>query len=278
MDILDSRSGEQGFELPCGLFKDGKILKHVILKEITGEEEDILAAEDVNGIIKLNRVLGNCIVSFSDVGKEQKPPKNDNAKKAIDASASNSDQVSIPLANIISDKQEIRNLVPELTIGDRIFILLCLRIISLGENFIFDTECSKCKKSFKRSIDLTTLPTKEMKDPTTLLYSLELPSGKTVKMRVATGKEELILSKMKINATDIMTKSLSIRTETVGNEEASVLLLKKLSLKDRNKMRDSIDKYEGGVETEIEIECPECGDVSVSDLDIGQSSFFFPSE
>jgi len=90
--------------------------------------------------------------------------------------------------------------------------------------------------------------------------------------------EELILSKMKINATDIMTKSLSIRTETVGNEEASVLLLKKLSLKDRNKMRDSIDKYEGGVETEIEIECPECGDVSVSDLDIGQSSFFFPSE
>jgi hypothetical protein len=53
--------------------------------------------------------------------------------------------------------------------------------------------------------------------------------------------------------------------------------IKALSSRERNDMRTTFDDVDGGVDTEVTMECPKCGDTFQRDIDAGQPSFFFPS-
>ena len=122
VNIEEPKSSIDGFELPCG-FIDEKDTLHtdVIVKEMTGEEEEILAAKNIPNGKKYNRVLARCTTQIGD----------------------------------FTDPMTISRIVQELPQGDRIFLLFAIRRASLGDDMPFTTKCPSCDQESQMEIDLS---------------------------------------------------------------------------------------------------------------------------
>ena len=84
---------------------------------------------------------------------------------------------------------------------------------------------------------------------------------------------------------DKLTLGLLARVDVIDDEvldrerslRKALAALKKMSTRDRNFLRAQFEKMEGSIDTEADFECEECGHQWKAKMDIGQSSFFFPS-
>ena len=243
--IEKAKSSVDGFTLPCGfLSPDGAIWTDIQVREITGEEEEILAAKNMSPVKKINKVMANCTVSIGP-----------------------------------ASGKEVEAIIPDLPQGDRLFLLLAIRRTSLGDEMPFEAKCPSCERDSQLTVDLSELEIKPMPDPKIRTYSVVLPrSQKSVLMKVMTGRGEELVSKVVTAAgKDGLTASLLARTESVDSAPATLDTLKSLSLADRNYMRDQFEEHEGGVDTEVEVECPGCGFEFFTDIDFGAAGFFNPS-
>jgi len=240
MEVPKSTQGI--FDLPVGfLAPDGEILTEVKVREITGVEEDMLAARNIPGGKKITQLLTNCVERLGPV-----------TEKAI-------------LANCLRD----------LVIGDRVFLMLAIRRVSLGDELPFREQCPECGKKGDYIQDLSELPTKPMPDPKQRVFETALPSGKKARWHCMTGKEEEALAKVKVE--DQLSTSIACRLDTLDGKPADLPAIKGMSLRDRNAFRDAYAASEGGVETEVDLTCPHCGHEYKTELEIGAMGFFFPS-
>lgn len=233
-----------GFELPCGyLDAEGNIHTYVEVSEITGEEEEILAAKNMPVIKKLNKVLANCTKAIGDIKGGR-----------------------------------IEQIIPDLTQGDRVFLLFAIRRVTLGDDFPFTTVCPKCEHESDLTVDLSELEIKKMPDPRIRLYDVELPkSKKKVTMKVMTGRGEEALSKAVAVGKDIVSTAILARIEAIDGKPAGVKDLKGLSMVDRNYLRDAWQDREGGVDTTTDITCLNCEHDYQTDIDMGAEGFFSPA-
>lgn len=261
----EAKSPVGTFTLPCGyLDDDGKLHTDVLLREMTGEEEDILGSRGANVLARINQVMTNCI--------ERLGP--------------------------ITDKARIGELVPVLPVADRNFLFIALRRVSLGDEFLMDVTCPGCEKKQKMSLNLADLAVKTMPEPSKRTFPVTLPSGKKLTWRLMTGVEEASLSKIRDATTkDLMTLAIAARLIEIDGKPVVFAprvdarsklsmdadtkkvfeFVKKLSLKDRDFMRTQFRDHEGGMESEVEFECDGCGKKFRSDFDPSQIGFFFPS-
>jgi hypothetical protein len=172
----------------------------------------------------------------------------------------------------------IDRVIPEMTQGDRIFLLLAIRRATLGDEMPFITKCPACEHESQLTVDLSELDVVPMKDSRVRAYDVTLPkSGQVVRMKVLTGKGEDAISKASNRGKDIITTAIFCRVESIDEKPVTMADLKKLSLSDRNFLREQWEEAEGGVDTEIEVECPSCDHEYVTELDIAQQGFFNPS-
>lgn len=243
--LTTDRMGVDGFELPCGYIDaNGVLHTYVEVTEITGTEEEILGAKNMPVIKKMNKVLANCTKVIGD----------------------------------ITDPSKIEKIIPELTQGDRVFILFAIRRVSLGDDFPFTTECPNCKKETDLVVDLSELTTQKMLDPKLRVYDLVLPkSKKTVSMKVMTGHGEEAISKATTVGKDIISTAMLARIDAINGRPASIADLKALSLADRNFIRNEWQDHEGGVDTNVDITCPACDHEYATDVDMGAPGFFDPA-
>lgn len=220
----------------------GKVHDRAELREMTGEEEDILAMPKISGSEKISRIIGNCLVKLGDL------------QETIDLS----------------------KLAKKLTIGDRVVIMLTLRAVSLGPIYPFSTKCPACEEEVNRGVNLTELKVQNMKNKAVREQAVTLPSGKKCVLRVMTGEDEERVGRVNRKGSDALSLAMLARVKSIeGVEAPSVQAMKRLGIKDRNAIRDWYKSVEGGVDTDLEIVC-ECGNTFESVLDIGQPSFFFP--
>lgn len=127
-------------------------------------------------------------------------------------------------------------------------------------------------------VDLSELEIREMTDPKVRFYEVELPSSKKkVRMKVLTGRGEEAISKAASRGKDIITTAIFCRIESIDDKPGTMKDLKRLVLSDRNFLRDQWEGHEGGVDTEVTIECPNCDFEYDTELDISQMGFFNPS-
>ncbi len=239
------------FDLPRGYIdENNNIYRRVLLRELTGEEEDILASNTMNLFTKLNKVLANCILGFI---------KSDGNLMEI------------------NDKNKLFKIVREMCVTDRLFLFLSLRILSVGNIYSFNIVCPTCGENKSYAVDLSTL---EIKKPKELCqtYELELPSGIKVRMKVMTGVEEEMIALDKKSVNDSLTYAIFVRMLELNGHPVNIDIVKKLPLKDRNYIRTMIAEYEGSIDTVLEIRCTHCLNEFNSLLDLGKPSFFFPSE
>jgi hypothetical protein len=244
------------YELPCGYIDpDSKeLVNDVELKEITANEEDLLANEKIAEEKKLSELLVRCVTRL---GKYRQ-----------------------------SDEQ-YRDRLLDLTIGDRTYLIFCIRRVSLGDTYPFVQKCPACEVNQLFMLDLSELEVRKMADPMKRQYECKTPTGKTVKYHVMTGHDEALIAKFGKSGMDKVSLSVfarldelngaKVQKQPVAGKPKDLHLVKNLGLRDMEAIQMSFEENEGGVETSMDMSCPNCQHDFKQDLDVGQTGFFFPS-
>jgi hypothetical protein len=246
--VEEGQSGVCTVELPTGfLDADGKLYKTVHLKEMTGVEEDILASKKMNVTHKISKIIENCVTQIgpykqSEAGWTQK--------------------------------------ISELVTTDRLFILIRIRILSLGSTLNFRFECPNedCKKTSPQSVLLEDFKISGLRDPMLREWSGVLPrSKKTFECKVQTGGDDERQSTL-LNAEDSFSQVFLMRLSKLGDAAPTLKDIKSLSTFDRQFLRSQLKNNEGEIDNTVEISCPHCETEVKHEMDIGTPDFFFPSE
>lgn len=241
--IEQPKSSLNVFELPCGyLSPDGTVHSEVVLREMTGREEDLLAAKKTDYIKKMNELFVRCIERLGS----------------------------------LTEKTQIAAAVPELLIGDRAFLMFAIRRVTLGDEYPFTTRCPECEKESLVDVDLSEMTIKKMKEPTKRVYDGVLTGGMTYRYHLLTGKDESKLSKVEDPDAKI-TQSMQMRLDMFNERAPTREAIAALPMRLRAELREAFDEVDGGVDTTVELTCPKCDHEYSTDLETGQSGFFFPS-
>jgi hypothetical protein len=233
------------FELPCGLLDGDNLYKDVVVREISGYEEDMLANQKMPASKKMSELLARCVTRIGP----------------------------------ITDKGKIAQAIMDLIVGDRAALIFAIRRVTLGDEYPFKDKCPECEKESLYAVDLgTEISIKEMPDPKKRLFEKVLPSGKVVRFKPMTGHGEEKLAKSKNRDEDALSLAIQMRLETLDGKPAGLGDVKGLGLRDRQALRDAFEEVEGGVDTEVDMKCPHCEHEFKREVDIAQRSFFFPSQ
>lgn len=231
-------------ELPCGyLAENGQIYREVVVREIDGEVEDMLANKKISPEAKSTELVIRCIERIGPY----------------------------------SDRETIAKIVPQLLIGDSVFLILAIRRVTVGDVFYFTEKCPSCEKNGQYQLDLSSdLEVKVMPDPAKRSYAAKLPNGMNVVFHPMRIQDEKALAQFKKNVEDRATLSLIARVDSLNGEKPTIPGLKKLGFKQRSALRALFESVEGGVDTGLQLTCvnPECGEEFERELDINQKGFF----
>ena len=233
------------FELPCGyLDENGELHTEVTVREISGDEEDMLVSSNVPNLRKMNELLIRCVERIGPY----------------------------------TEKKDLIKIIPKLVVGDRVYLLFAIRRASLGDLFPFEEVCPKCDKKHGYTQDLKDLKIVKMPDPKKRIFDEVLPrSKKSVRFRPLTGADEDRLNKA-LSGSDSASAAILIRLELLDGAPPTLADVKKLGLQDRIWIRKKFDEVEGGVETTLECTCPFCNHEFQRDLQVNDPGFFYPSE
>ena len=244
---LELASSPEGiYTLPCGHLDDEGVLHtEVLLRELTGVEEDILASKRIPSHQKMNKFLANCTQRIGS----------------------------------IVDPREIASIVPKLLLGDRTFLFFALRRLSVGDIFPFREKCPECREMAVYSYDLGDLKVTVMPDPKKRIYEVTLPrSGKSVTFRCLAGQDEQEADRLKKRKMPPLTAQIYLRVVDIDGKPRTQQDIQKLPTRDRDFLRAQFATVDGGVETTLELDCGACGAEFEEEISPGQQSFFFPSE
>lgn len=241
----DPKAPVAGYELPCGHLDDeGHLVKDVVIREFKGIEEDILGSDKLPPNQKMEMILSNTLVK---VGTNDDP-------------------------------RFISQVLSKLPVGDRVFLLLSARRTTLGDVFPYVAKCPDCKHKDLYTVDLDELKIQPMPTPEQRVYDGEIPGGHTVRWHVMTGEREQKINSFPLAQRKSAAVSMAIlaRLELLDDKPVNLPQIQKLSMSQRNALRDMFAEHEGGVDTAVQFECANCGNEWEEELDISQQGFFFP--
>ena len=232
-------------------YKDesGVVHKEFEYREMDGYDEEALAKPKVrnNGSVLLRTLLSRCIVRIGTINRDSVKPK------AWD------------------------EIIQSLTAYDQDYAFMQIRILSLGDEIKITHKCTdpdckaKIKTVFNITEDFTIDPYKGVDE-----IEFELPRGYRDKegekhtkgvMRYPNGLDREVLGMMAKNnyavaSTLLLTRIVKIEGVTVTDD-----VIRGLSSKDREYLLELLGDYKFGYNMdELEVECPECGEVSIVSL------------
>lgn len=208
------------------------------IREMTGTEEEILTNQRLirNGD-GINQVLKNCLVSL---GETEKPGMSD---------------------------------VLDLLAGDRLFLLLKLRQVSLGDSLDIESQCTNptCRQKIAVEVDLNEVEhTTYSQDRE---FTTTLPRSKSViTFTHLDGHKEKRLAALKDAGP---TEAMLIRTKTIGDKPPNKKIMREMSLGDRNALRKAMQEVDAGPDTRVELECDACGQHQITRIE-AEPAFLFP--
>jgi hypothetical protein len=268
LEVFGKGSGD--FQLPCG-YVDGeaRVFNRVYLREMTGVEDDIMADDELNLSERMTRIISNCIqklvTSESGEGQQQITDRD-----VINAAVGDDLKEGLPF-----------------TISDRMACLLFIRRISLGDNYKIDGRyCPACEKPIKnKRLNLSDLVISHCKDATKRKVRVKLPkSKKTAVLTVLAASGERRVAEARPDAKNARSFAILSRLVSLGdhapsgNDEEDLKIVQEIPRVDRIHLFNIINLMEGGIETEVELQCPRtvCRAEFKFDLDLGQVFFSNP--
>jgi hypothetical protein len=249
----DSRAATLAVELPCGfLDEQGKVHVDLVVREMTGHEEDLLASKGPV-LVRLNQIILNCAVRLGE----------------------------------IEDRAELAKAVRALTASDRMVAFIAIRRVSLGDVYSVRVQCpnAECREDVRYNLDLANMTVQPMADRAKRSFEDSMSSGDVVRWHVMRAEDEEWVNAKGKRREDVLTLGLLSRVEQVGEAvldrdghmREAMELLKNMSIRDRNRMRELFREREGHVDTQVDFSCPSCQHEWREELNLGQPGFFFPS-
>jgi hypothetical protein len=208
------------------------------LREMTGVEEELLTNQRlIRSGDAVNQVLANCILR---IGEKTEPSVGD-------------------ISNMLS--------------GDRLFTLVRLRQVSLGDEVVLDLVCPSqmCRAKNHVVIDLNDLPVTPYGEEREFEFVLPA-SGNTVKFVHLDGNMEKRLAKI---SEPNISSAMLIRILEIDGSAPSKKALADMSMRDRTALRAEMLRVDAGIDTSIECDCESCGSRIRTRLE-AEPAFLFP--
>jgi hypothetical protein len=173
--------------------------------------------------------------------------------------------------------------------GDRFVALLKIRALTYGAKYAFSVPCQNdaCRARIEWELDLNELPCRPLSEESRTAFTggnrfeTVLPdSGKRVWFRLLTGADERKLPQLRRGAGDrLLSAMLAFRVVEVEGVEARDRrkVIEELPMRDADFLVDEFDRVDCGVDTTVEIECPECFASQEVDLPFDRT-FFMPAK
>lgn len=227
--------------------KDGKLHKTFTIRPIDGDDEEFLARFQQSTLHKaVGSLLERCVLSIGTINK-------DDVKK-----------------------NEWHNIIQNLYAADQDAIMLRLREVSVGDEVEAKHKCPECGAMITTSFLVDDLNIIEWDGEEGIPFNL--PKGYTDENGDVHQDGVLLYPKgidretvapiasknVARGRTLLLTRIMKFDDETPVNEK----VLKKLTLGDRNYLSRLLDEHQFGVDVDIEIECPECGNTFTGALNI----------
>ncbi len=173
--------------------------------------------------------------------------------------------------------------------GDRFAALLKIRAITYGPEYAFAVTCQNdgCRARIEWELDLCDLPCRPLSDESRAAFldgnrfETVLPdAGKRVWFRLMTGADERKLPQLRRGAGDrLLSAMLAFRVVEVEGVEPRDRrqFIEDLTMRDADFLVDEFDRVDCGVDTAIEVECPECFTLQEVELPFDRG-FFLPGK
>jgi hypothetical protein len=218
-------------KLPGGLVLDDRHrLESAELRPLTGRDEEWLAAHPTApSAIAVTRVLTSCLVRIGDTKPTEK-------------------------------------LVRRLLAGDRDFLVLQLRRLTLGDEFHVVFTCTACGSKMDVLFGADTVPV-TVRPQTRAEYSIQVGldghSGPTVRFRLPCGadQEAVVSLEPELGADMLLDRCI------LGSSGRS------FSSADRQKIADAMEEFAPQVDLELDLVCPDCENLFLAPFDT--TAFFF---
>ena len=248
--------GVADFTLPVGYVDvEGNVHNQIILKEMTGVEDDMMGNADLPIGERVSAVLAACTTKLGNITDKE------------------------TIAKAIND--DLDSGLP-LTEQDRIAAMVFLRRLSIGDLFKFERKCPRCGTTAEnRATDLRTLKVSVCEHPERRRVKVTLPkSGWDCVVKVLTAKGALEVGRLRPEQKDLKSLAMVARVESLNGQPLSnpmlaLAAIKQLPQADRNQIRLVYNAMETFVETDIDVECrnPICLNKWSFPLDVGQGFF-----
>lgn len=233
--------------LPGGLHRGGTVIKHAIVRELTGADEEALAksSQAVNPFHFVNTLLERGTVRIGD-----------------------------------EDEKETRKLLRELLIGDRDALILGIRRATYGNEIeLKDWVCPACGDMSDLAVTLHDIPAREI-ETTQDTFDVPLRKGGKATVRLAIGEDQLtIYENLKLSQPERDTMLLSRCVLSIAGRDGGSRamagfssLARDLSIPDRKAiLRELVDRQPGPRFNEIKHTHGACGNevallIGVGDL------------
>lgn len=217
---------ENTFTLPGGLMlQQDQVLNMAMLRPLSGREEEWLAQHrDVPSAVRVSWLLNACMLALGD--------------RPVD-----------------------RDLVQQLLVADRQYLILQLRRLTLGNQVQAVVSCPSCNQKMDVDFHLDDVPV-EPRIQSVSSYALEL-SDRIIQFRLPTGGDQEAV--------------LETQTENAVAELLSRCLLsdggKSLSSEEEDAVIAEMERLAPQVELELDLTCPECSHRFLLPFDT--TAFFF---
>ena len=174
----------------------------------------------------------------------------------------------------------------DLLTGDLNAIMVAARILAYGKDYVIQTTCGSCDKTFNYSINLATLTTITPEaESTNGQYTLTLPTGIAITYKLLTRRDEKAIQTeidalKKINNgvnPEVSTRLKYIITSVNGNTDTKTIreFADSMLIRDSRALRDELRKVSPDVDFQISVECAHCGESSEVRMPFG-ATFFWP--
>jgi hypothetical protein len=229
-------------ELPAGIVIEGKVYRSAEVQELTGEHEEKLAkARTANNPAKYVNTLLLCGTVA------------------------------------IGEQAVTQGLLDELLQGDLDTLMLAIRRATFGEEFeVYGVECPHCGEENDLELNLKDIPIKELDDPETREFLIDLRRGRKAVIKFPTGAVQNELFKQTLTVPEMNSLTLShcvlsfIEADGSSKPCNGLADIKKLGVADRKTLQEYIYNNQPGPRyDQVKAACASCeGEVEVP-LNVG---------
>lgn len=235
------------WKLPAGLIdKEGQVHREVEVREMTGHDEELLLGSKGKNFARVTtKLLAACVTRVGAL----KPSEDD---------------------------------LRAMLVGDRNYLLLAVRIASLGPEIEFSIHCPSCKAKNNVIQDLQELPIRELADPTETTVTVKLPSpvatpdgheATSAECKFLTGKDQEELSQFGDDAAGLINATLVKTIMKVGSwDKVTTEFVKGMTKRCRDSIMLKMKDMTPGVDMNVEVECGACG--VKFETPVGMEGFF----